>query len=56
MKLKIFDVVELQNGNKATILDNNNNTYKAEIVDSEGINKGVENITEINIRKIIISK
>lgn len=32
MKLKKFEVVELVNGNKATILDTNNNQYYAEIV------------------------
>ncbi len=33
MKLKRFEVVELENGNKATILDIKNNEYFAEIVD-----------------------
>ena len=28
MKLKVFEVVELLDGNKATILENNKNRYK----------------------------
>ena len=37
MKLKKFDVVELKNNNKATILEMKNNEYVAEIVDTNGI-------------------
>ena len=29
MKIKIFDVVELNNGNKATIIEINKNGYKS---------------------------
>lgn len=36
MKLKVFEVVELLDGNKATILENNKNRYKAEIVNKYG--------------------
>lgn len=40
MKIKIFDVVELNNGNKATIIEINKNRYKVEIVDKHGKSKG----------------
>ncbi len=56
MKLKIFDVVDLYDGNKATILENNKGLYKAEIVDSKGNNQGIVDITEKDIKSIIISK
>ncbi len=56
MKLKIFDVVEMKDGNKATILENNKNIYKAEIVNNKGIMQGIKAINETNINKIIISK
>lgn len=36
MKYKQFDVVVLNNENRATILGINNNSYNAEIVDIEG--------------------
>ena len=37
MKIKVFDVVELNNGNKATILsEESKEIYKAEIVNSNG--------------------
>lgn len=53
MKYKRFDVVELKNGNKATILDINNREYYAEIVDKEGTRVDIRNITEDEIFKII---
>lgn len=56
MKYKRFDVVELKNGNKATILDINNREYYAEIVDKEGTRVDIRNITEDKIFKIIFSK
>ena len=49
MKLKIFDVVELNDKNRATILNINNKEYLAEVVNSAGISLG-------NINKIIVSK
>ena len=42
MKLKVFEVVELLDGNKATILENNRNIYKAEIVNKYGESQGTE--------------
>lgn len=55
-KLKVFDVVELNDGNNATILDNQTYTYKAEIVNLKGESQGIKNITENDIEKILISK
>jgi len=56
MKLKVFDVIELKNGDRATILDINNNVYKVEVVDKNGISKGIKNIEETDVKDIIISK
>lgn len=56
MKLKRFEVVELVNGNKATILDNKNNQYFAEIVDGNGKTIENRNITENEIKKVLIYK
>lgn len=56
MKLKIFDVVELKDGNKATILENGRNTYKAEIANNNGVRQEIRTINEIDINKVIISK
>lgn len=56
MKLKRFEVVELVSGNKATILDIKNNEYFAEIVDRNGKTIENRNITENEIKKVIIYK
>lgn len=56
MKVKIFDVVELNNGNKATILSENNEPYKAEIVTDDGKSKGIVDLKEENIKKVIFKK
>lgn len=57
MSYKVFDVVELMNGDKATILDNKvKNKYKAEIVAGNGISKGVHEIEETEIKKAVIIK
>lgn len=56
MKLNRFDVVELYNGNKATILDVKNKEYYVEIVDSEGNTIDNRNITDIEIKEILVSK
>lgn len=55
-KLKVFDVVELNDGNNATILDNQNYVYKAEIVNLKGESQGIKDITDNDIRKILFSK
>lgn len=57
MKYKVFDVIELKNKDKATILEIiNENRYKAEIVDNEGNSKGITEISKENISKIIHKK
>lgn len=56
MKLKKFEVVELVNGNKATILDTNNNQYYAEIVNDNGIAIDNRAITEDEIKKVLVYK
>lgn len=56
MKYKRFDVVELNNGNKATILDTNNKDYYVEIVDLEGNRVDIKFIEENEISKMIFPK
>lgn len=56
MKLKRFEVVELVNGNKATILDINNNQYYAEVVNDKGITIDNRNITDEEIKRVLVSK
>lgn len=56
MKIKKFDVVELKNNNKATILEINNNGYFAEIVDSNGKTINKRNITQDEIIKVIYTR
>lgn len=57
MKINKFDVVELKNGNRATILDiNEKNNYFVEIVNAYGITVAKENISINEIDKIIYSK
>lgn len=57
MSYKVFDVVELINGDKATILDDKvKNKYKAEIVNENGISKGFHEIEETEIKKAVIIK
>ena len=56
MKLKRLEVVELVNGNKATILDTNNNQYYVEIVNDKGITIDNRNITEEEIKRVLVSR
>lgn len=56
MKYKRLNVVELNNGNKATILDVNNKNYYVEIVDSEGNRIDIKYVEENEIAKIIFPK
>lgn len=57
MKIDKFDVVELNNGNKATILDIiDKNTYFVEIVDNEGKTIDRKNIYDIDIKEVIFTK
>ncbi len=57
MKIKTFDVVQLHNENKATILEETDKgTYKVEIVNNEGKTQGITEIDEKDIIKVIFSK
>jgi len=56
MKVKKFDVVELNNNNRATILEIKNNEYLAEIVDSNGTTLDNRNITKEEIKQVIYTK
>lgn len=57
MKIKKFDVVELKDNNRATILDNiNKNEYLVEIVNPYGITIDRNVITDSDIKKIIYTK
>lgn len=56
MKYKIFNVVELYDKNRATILSIQNNEYLVEVVNSEGVSLGIKTITEKDINRIIIAK
>ena len=54
MKLKVFDVVKLKNGNKATIKEVlSSNFYKVEIVDKYGNTIENRNISKKEIKSEI---
>ena len=55
-KLKVFEVVKLKDGDKATILATQANDYLAEIIDYEGNSKGTKTININEVKDIIISK
>lgn len=56
MKYKQFDVVLLENKNKATILGIENMEYNAEIVDQNGNRIEIKKITDDEIDKILFRK
>lgn len=56
MKIKLFDVVELNSGNNATILGINKGNFKAEIIDKEGNSLGFKEITNLDIKEVIFTK
>ena len=57
MRYKRFDVVELKNDTKATILDiKENNEYFVEIVDSNGTTIGNKIIINSEIKRVVYSK
>ena len=56
MKINRFDVVELNNKNKATIRTVQNNGYLVEEVDLNGNSLGYKTISDSDINKIIYSK
>ena len=55
MKYKRFDVVELNNGNRATILDIKKNDYNVEIVNPYGITLDKKFISNDEIKGLICS-
>ena len=52
----MFDVVELNNGNKASILTMENSIIKIEEVNNRGISLGVKEITADDIKQVIFRK
>lgn len=56
MKYNQFDVVELNNGDKATVIAISDNGYKVDIVDEYGNRKEVKNIKQDEIKNIIFKK
>ncbi len=56
MKYKQFDVVKLNNGDKATILAIIDDKYKVEIVDDKGKRKEITEIYEYNIDEYVLKK
>ena len=56
MKIEIFDVVKLKNDDKAIIKEINNNTYKVDVTDKEGIAIGIKEIDKNDIIDVIYSK
>lgn len=57
MKLKVFNVVELKDGTRATIMDiEHKNKYFAEIVNAYGITISKRIITDAEISKKIYSR
>ena len=52
----MFDVVELKNGNNATILTMDSSKIKIEEVNKKGISLGVKEITDSDIKEIIFRK
>lgn len=57
MKIKRFNVVELNNNNRATILEiKNNKEYFVEIVNPYGITIENKIITDSDIKRVIYSR
>lgn len=56
MKYKVFDVIELQNSNLATILKIENNKYIVEEINCKGKVKGIKEVTDNNIKELKFSK
>ena len=55
-KINVFDVVELIDGNKATILEIDKDKYKVEVVNKNGISQGSKYISLSEINDVIFSK
>lgn len=56
MKVKVFDVVELNNGTKATVLEIIQGGYNVEVVDKRGNSKGRKTISDKDIVSIIYQR
>ena len=56
IKCNLFDVVELNNEDKATILSIEQNTYRVEIVDENGKTKDLKEIQKNDVKKVIFPK
>ena len=56
MQYKRFDVVELKDNNRATILETEKNKYLVEVVNAYGIILNKRYITKNMIKKLIYSK
>ena len=56
MKRKVFEVVKLKSGEKATIMGIDKNTYKVEIVGKNGKRKQITDINEDDIDEVIFAK
>ena len=52
----MFDVVELNNGNKATVITNDKSTIKVEEVNNKGISLGIKEIKDSDIKQIVFRK
>ena len=55
MSYKIFDVVELHNGKKGTIVNINKGEIAVDIVDESGISHGFANVKQKDVKRIIIT-
>lgn len=53
MQFKIFDVIELEDGKRATIIKIEDNIITGEIIDDNGKSLGVKEIEKDRITKII---
>lgn len=52
----MFDVVRLNNGNLATILNYDKSIYKVEVVNENGVSLGIKEISDDEIEKIVYKK
>lgn len=53
MQFKVFDVIELEDGKRATIIKIDDNIITGEIIDDNGKSLGVKEIEKERITKII---
>ena len=53
MQFKVFDVIELEDGKRATIIKIEDNIITGEIIDDNGKSLGVKEIEKERITKII---